>query len=85
MPQSWKTVRVFISSTFRDMHAERNHLVKVVFMALRERLEQYRVWKHLEIQSAGNYGKRLTVTTFSHVRRCMSLSSARSRSQDTEI
>ena len=24
MPASWKTVRVFISSTFRDMHAERN-------------------------------------------------------------
>ena len=39
----WKTVRVFISSTFRDMHAERDHLVKVVFPALRERLEKYRV------------------------------------------
>jgi hypothetical protein len=39
----WKTVRVFISSTFRDMHAERDHLVKVVFPALRERLEPYRV------------------------------------------
>src|SRR5947209_5681987 len=39
----WKTVRVFISSTFRDMHAERDHLVKVVFPALRERLLPYRV------------------------------------------
>ena len=39
----WKTVRVFISSTFRDMHAERDQLVKVVFPALRERLEKYRV------------------------------------------
>jgi hypothetical protein len=39
----WKTVRVFISSTFRDMHAERDHLVKVVFPALRERLEKYRI------------------------------------------
>ena len=29
MPATWKTVRVFISSTFRDMHAERNHLVRV--------------------------------------------------------
>src|SRR2546426_10195230 len=35
---TWRTVRVFISSTFRDMHAERDHLVKVVFPALRERL-----------------------------------------------
>jgi hypothetical protein len=40
---SWRTVRVFISSTFRDMHAERDHLVKVAFPALRERLEPYRV------------------------------------------
>src|SRR3954471_25009969 len=39
----WRTVRVFVSSTFRDMHAERDHLVKVVFPALRERLEPHRV------------------------------------------
>ena len=39
----WQTIRVFISSTFRDMHAERDHLVKVVFPRLRERLERYRV------------------------------------------
>jgi hypothetical protein len=42
MASPWKTVRVFISSTFRDMHAERDQLVKVVFPALRE-LEKYRV------------------------------------------
>jgi len=46
MPAEWKTVRVFISSTFRDMHAERDHLVKVVFPALRERLERHRI--HLD-------------------------------------
>jgi tetratricopeptide (TPR) repeat protein len=34
-----KTVRVFISSTFRDMHAERDHLISVAFPELRERLE----------------------------------------------
>lgn len=34
---NWKPVRIFISSTFRDMHAERDHLVKVVFPELRER------------------------------------------------
>jgi hypothetical protein len=31
MTNNWKTVRIFISSTFRDMHAERDHLFKVVF------------------------------------------------------
>ncbi len=40
---TWQTVRVFISSTFRDMHAERDHLVKVVFPALREQLEKHRI------------------------------------------
>lgn len=43
MAVSWKTVRVFISSTFRDMHAERDHLVRVVFPKLRERLEKHRI------------------------------------------
>ena len=42
-PQTWKTVRIFISSTFRDMHAERDHLVKVVFPELRERMTQQRL------------------------------------------
>lgn len=39
----WKTVRVFISSTFRDMQAERDWLVKRVFPALRQRLEPHRI------------------------------------------
>ncbi|KAL1280682.1 hypothetical protein QQF64_015282 [Cirrhinus molitorella] len=33
----WKGVRVFISSTFRDMHAERDVLVRSVFPELRRR------------------------------------------------
>ena len=37
MARPWRTVRVFISSTFRDMHAERDHLVRIVFPELRER------------------------------------------------
>ena len=41
---SWKTVRVFISSTFRDMQAERDHLVRTVFPKLRQRLERRRVY-----------------------------------------
>ncbi len=43
MPSTWRDVRVFISSTFRDMHAERDWLVKRVFPALRERLVPYRI------------------------------------------
>lgn len=35
-----RTIRVFISSTFRDMHAERDELVTVVFPELRERLDR---------------------------------------------
>lgn len=37
-------MRVFISSTFRDMHAERDHLVRIVFPELRERLRGYSVY-----------------------------------------
>lgn len=39
----WKTVRVFISSTFRDMHAERDHLVRFVFPELKERCRKRHV------------------------------------------
>jgi hypothetical protein len=37
VPQAWKTIRVFISSTFQDMHSERDFLVRLVFPELRER------------------------------------------------
>jgi hypothetical protein len=37
MAREWKTVRVFISSTFRDMHAERDYLSRFVFPELRSR------------------------------------------------
>ena len=43
MSTSWKTIRVFISSTFKDMQAERDHLVRFVFPRLRERLLRYRI------------------------------------------
>jgi len=38
MATTWETVRVFISSTFRDMQAARDHLVRFVFPRLREQL-----------------------------------------------
>ena len=40
---AWKTVRVFISSTFRDMQAERDHLVRFVFPRLRQQLLPRRI------------------------------------------
>ena len=43
MTEAWKTVRVFISSTFRDMQAERDHLVRFVFPRLREELLRRRI------------------------------------------
>ncbi len=43
MSTAWRTVRVFVCSTFDDMHAERDHLMKVVFPAVREQLRPYRV------------------------------------------
>lgn len=43
MTATWKTIRVFISSTFRDMHAERDHLVRFVFPELKEKCRKYRV------------------------------------------
>lgn len=43
MSTTWKTVRVFISSTFRDMQAERDHLVRFVLPKLRQELLQRRI------------------------------------------
>lgn len=43
MAEAWKEVRVFISSTFKDMQAERDHLVRFVFPLLREELLERRI------------------------------------------
>jgi tetratricopeptide (TPR) repeat protein len=43
MTGRWQTVRVFISSTFLDMQAERDHLVRFVFPRLREQLLARRI------------------------------------------
>jgi telomerase protein component 1 len=42
----WKTVKVFISSTFRDMHSERDILTKTVFPMLRAKLAPYLINVH---------------------------------------
>lgn len=43
MAEAWKEVRVFISSTFKDMQSERDHLVRFVFPRLREELLRRRL------------------------------------------
>ncbi|MEK6323893.1 MAG: DUF4062 domain-containing protein [Acidobacteriota bacterium] len=43
MATPWRTLRIFISSTFRDMHSERDYLVRVVFPELRERCAKRRL------------------------------------------
>lgn len=40
---TYQTVRIFISSTFRDMQAERDHLIRFVFPRLREELLTRRI------------------------------------------
>jgi tetratricopeptide (TPR) repeat protein len=46
MPTQWSSCSVFVSSTFDDMHAERDHLQQFVFPELEEILRQRRI--HLE-------------------------------------
>ncbi|KAK7494275.1 hypothetical protein BaRGS_00014557 [Batillaria attramentaria] len=41
--KGWRTVRLFISSTFKDMHSEREHLVKVIIPLLRQWCEERKV------------------------------------------
>ena len=43
MPAGWKTIKIFISSTFRDMQQERDHLVRTVFPELKEKCRKKRV------------------------------------------
>jgi hypothetical protein len=43
MSANWKTVRIYISSTFRDMQAERDHLARFVFTKLRDELVGFRI------------------------------------------
>jgi hypothetical protein len=40
VPKKWeRSIRVFVSSTFKDMHVEREELVKVIFPQLRKLCE----------------------------------------------
>ncbi|MBI3610876.1 MAG: DUF4062 domain-containing protein [Nitrospirae bacterium] len=49
-----RVIRVFVSSTFRDMHAEREELVKRVFPQLRKLCEQRGVtWGEVDLRWSG--------------------------------
>ena len=41
--KKWTDIRIFISSTFNDMHAERDYLIQEVFPELREWCEKRRI------------------------------------------
>src|SRR4051812_19724269 len=47
--RAWTTRPVFVSSTFRDFHAERDHLQRVVVPGLGARLRAARVPCHLTL------------------------------------
>ena len=67
MTATWKTVWVFISSTFRDIQAEQDHLVRFVFPKLRQELLQRRI--HLvDVDLRWGIGEihSLTMKTFHH-------------------
>ena len=50
-PLPFRSIRVFVSSTFRDMHAEREVLVKQVFPQLRRMCEQRGVaWSEVDLR-----------------------------------
>ena len=51
MPKPWRTVRVFISSTFRDMQVEREELVKRIFPQLRKLCEdRFVTWGEVDLR-----------------------------------
>ncbi|MBQ9002581.1 MAG: DUF4062 domain-containing protein, partial [Eggerthellaceae bacterium] len=74
--QTWENVYVFISSTFNDMHAERDYLVKRVFPELSEWCEERRLrlvdidlrWGVTEKDSQEN--KRVVDVCLKNIDRC---------------
>lgn len=51
MQNKWRTLRVFVSSTFRDMHFERDELVKQIFPQLRKICESRSVtWTEVDLR-----------------------------------
>jgi hypothetical protein len=58
MQNEWKDIKIFINSTFNDMHAERDYLVKNVFPELAEWCEQRKL-RLIDIDLRGYHNGRL--------------------------
>ena len=54
---AWRTVRVFISSTFNDMHGERDSLTRNVFTALNQRCRSRRVVRSVQCRASVAAGR----------------------------
>lgn len=73
---TWENVYIFISSTFNDMHAERDYLIKRVFPALREFCAEHKLnlldvdlrWGITEEDAAKN--KRVVEICLNNLDRC---------------
>ena len=52
--KKWEKIAIFISSTFNDMHAERDYLVKDVFPELREYRKRATYWIGKELAGEKN-------------------------------
>jgi hypothetical protein len=65
MPQraGWTTVKVFISSTFKDMHGERDYLTRFVFPELQERCDKLRLHIHAVDLRWGVLGEQQPIAT----------------------
>ncbi|XP_072035865.1 TPR repeat-containing protein DDB_G0287407-like isoform X2 [Amphiura filiformis] len=64
----WKTIRIFVSSTFKDFHAERDVLIKEVFPDLRAWCEKRRL--HL-VECDLRWGVPKDTTTEETLRTCL--------------
>ena len=75
-PTAWENVYIFISSTFNDMHAERDYLIKRVFPAVRAFCGEHRLnlldvdlrWGITEEDAAKN--RRVVEICLSNLDRC---------------
>jgi len=61
MAQSWRTVRVFISRTLRDRHADPDQLVRIVLLELKECCRKRHI-QLLLLTCAGDLLRKLSST-----------------------
>eukprot|EP00741_Cyanophora_paradoxa_P000091 tig00000057_g87.t1 len=77
-PFAWLDVRVFVSSTFKDMHGERDCLNKVVFPRLNQEVGRARRTRFtcvdlrwgLTVEETSAYGRGAVLCCLDEIRRC---------------